>query len=83
MQPYATNTAYLSDHIEWLAVLLRTKWLITEMASDSSKDFDKEAQLRGLQAKERMWRAKCEKRVNVTIEANKFIPRLGNNVPYL
>lgn len=77
MTPFTGNEQYLADHIEWLALRLRVIHMAREREDDLDKDPKQELQLRELKAKERMLKARCEKRLALTMESSSgWMPRL-------
>eukprot|EP01027_Heterolobosea_sp_BB2_P002901 GEZU01004354.1.p1 GENE.GEZU01004354.1~~GEZU01004354.1.p1 ORF type:complete len:506 (+),score=151.33 GEZU01004354.1:67-1584(+) len=83
LAPYTTDIDYLDDHFQLVATKIKIK--NTEADKDNDRvyryeDRNVEAVLRELRAKERMYQAKCEKRMQLTKDAkdskDKWIPRL-------
>ncbi len=82
--PYEKDVDYLDDHFQWIATLLKIKNLemdkkdveeeVPRYGSSNEKGHD--TKLRELRAKERMLQAKCEKRLELTLNGDLFTPRL-------
>ncbi|KJE90794.1 hypothetical protein CAOG_02039 [Capsaspora owczarzaki ATCC 30864] len=78
LKPYTTNLGYLSDHFEWVSLRCRVSTTEREVSDDNFgvKDVKGEQQLREMKAKEKMQRARCVKRMELTVKEGTWLPRL-------
>lgn len=77
--PYKTDIEYLSDQIKWIATKLKIKRMTAKTQDAFGFDYGNDQQLdtkvRELRAKERMLKAKCQKRLEMTRQTD-WLPRL-------
>ncbi|KAL6050677.1 AAA domain-containing protein [Balamuthia mandrillaris] len=78
IRPYTKDIEYLEDQIKWIGVKLKIRRRVEQTESDFSYGdrSQLETELREFRAKERMLKAKCEKRLAATKEAGEWLPRL-------
>ncbi|KAL0484135.1 AAA family ATPase [Acrasis kona] len=81
LQPYENDIDYLDDGFQYISTLIRIRKLEVEK-DDPDRNLNSGeraaafAKIRELQAKQRMLKAKCEKRIQITIDNKGFVPRL-------